>query len=87
MSMHFERPLSEDETKLLRQLVGEPVAYDTQNFLFDDLSVVNQKDMSRLANAINQPVTVEINAEGEIKTMRDGTKYRVTPRGWRKIAE
>lgn len=32
-----------------------------------------------------QPVTLDTHNVGEIKELRDGTKYRTTSRGWRKI--
>jgi len=39
----------------------------------------------KIANTARQPVSVELNEQGEIKTMSDGTKYQVTPSGWKKI--
>jgi len=46
---------------------------------------LEHKKMGDLARAAKQPVTVELNEEGEIKEMSDGTKYRVTSQGWKKI--
>ena len=36
-------------------------------------------------NGAKQPVRVELNDIGEIKEMSDGTKYQVTPQGWKKL--
>jgi len=43
--------------------------------------------MKKIANAAKQPVSIELNDLGEVKTMQDGTKYEVTPNGWKRIKE
>ncbi len=88
MSMSFDTPLTNEQSELLNKFLDTKkiavVAQDDRNVLFDTFSA-QRNEMSKLANDLGQPVTVEINNPGEIKTMSDGTKYRVTPQGWKKI--
>jgi len=85
MSMNFNKPLTEDNQSFLREFMGEDlVALDQSKALFDTRPI-NQQAVKHIANELNQVVTVELNEPGEIKTMSDGTRYEVTPDGWKKL--
>lgn len=85
MSMSFVNPVSAELAAKIAEEFGQPVATDRKTFLFNRFDAINSKLMKEIANEAKQPVTVEMNGEGEIKTMSDGTQYRVTPQGWKKI--
>lgn len=85
MSMQFDQPVNDEAFKKIVETFGEPVAHDRQTFLFDRMGAIKQRLMTEIANAAKQPAAVELHGEGEIKTMSDGTRYRVTPTGWQKI--
>lgn len=80
-SINVQNHLS--DASFMAQILGQAKAEDGKSFLYDDL--VDPAIAKELANAAGQPVTVELHAEGAIKTMADGTQYQVTKRGWRKV--
>jgi hypothetical protein len=85
MSLNFHDPMNEQASAFIKKLF-EPTAMDEQQVLLNDLTdKVDQANMKELANLAKQPVTLEINELGEIKEMSDGTKYRLTLQGWRKL--
>lgn len=85
MSMNFDRPISEEHQDFIKKLMGDQVeALDDRTTLLNT-AFIDQKKMSAIANKTNQVVTVEINEPDEIKTMSDGTRYKVTPHGWVKV--
>ena len=86
MSINFNEPVGPEAESMLKKLFGDPVASDAKTFLYDQQLVLEQKLMTELAKKAKQLVPVELNSEGEIKIMSDGTQYQVTPKGWRKIA-
>ena len=84
MSMSFEQPLNEKQQSMIKELLGDRVkAIDEKLALFE--GPIHQNEMKEIANETNQVVTVEINKGNDIKTMGDGTQYKVTKNGWRKI--
>lgn len=85
MSVSFEDPVSESVVKKLKDLFGEPVVEDSKTFLLDNIKELRQDRMKALANEAKQPVTVALHSVGEIKSLSDGTKYQVTPKGWQKV--
>ena len=85
MSLNFNNPVGPEAESLIKELFGKPIAEDGKTFLFDQQLELHQKKMTELANKAGQPATVELNSDGEIKTLRDGTRYQVTPKGWRKL--
>jgi len=85
MSMNFQNPVSEELAAKITEEFGQPVATDRKTFLFDQMKQIDQRLMKQIANEAKQPVSVEVNGEGDIKTMSDGTQYRVTPQGWQKL--
>lgn len=90
MSINFNDPMNAEAREMFRQMVDagdlpQPIAMDERRALFNDALKLEQKKMGDLARAAKQPVTLELNSEGEIKEMSDGTKYKVTPRGWVKV--
>ena len=85
MSMNFDKPVNSEAMEALSKMFGEPVAQDEKTFLYDKMDAINGAMMSELANKAKQTVALEINAPDDIKTMSDGTQYRMTPRGWIKV--
>lgn len=85
MSMSFDKEVNEKTKALIKEMFGEPAAEDGKTFLFDEMRSFRQQEMKEIANAANQPATVGIHGEGEIVTMSDGTEYKATPQGWRKV--
>jgi len=83
MSMNFNGPMNAETSERIEELF-KPFAMDERTALIDNL-VCDQKQMKEIANIAKQPVSVELHGDGDIKEMRDGTKYRVTPQGWVKI--
>ena len=87
MSINFENEVNQEAIEKMRKAFGDPVAADGKQFLFDRMQEIKQSDMKAIVNAAKQPAAVELHGEGEIKTMADGTRYEVTPTGWRKLPE
>lgn len=87
MSMSFQNPLNDEAYAKIVKEFGEPIAVDGERktLLFDRIGQINQQVMKEIANTAKQPATVGMHGEGEIKTMSDGTQYRVTPQGWQKL--
>jgi len=85
MSINFNDPMNDEAKQMMKDTFGDQIAYmDSKTALIDRMEIM-QSEMSKLANVAEQVVTVELNEPGEIKTMADGTQYRVTPQGWRKV--
>ena len=87
MSMQFEEPVNDETIKKIREAFGDAVAHDRKTFLFDSMPTIRSDKMTEIANSAKQPAVIELHGEGEIKTMADGTQYRVTPKGWVKVAK
>jgi hypothetical protein len=88
MSMSFHHPVNNEAlAKIMEEFGDKVVTHDRKTFLLANVDTINQKLMKEIANTAKQPATVELCNEGEIKTMSDGTRYRVTARGWQKIDE
>lgn len=85
MSINFDNPVGPEVSARIRELFGKPLAEDGKTFLFDELAPMQQREMTELANKAGQPVTAELHSLGDIKEMRDGTRYVVTSKGWRKL--
>ena len=87
MSINFDDPMNDEARKLIIKKFKDVAAMDETTALLDKLEEINQSDMKEIANTAKQPVSVEINEPGDIKTMSDGTKYRCTNKGWRLITD
>lgn len=85
MSIQFDDPVNEETRQRIREAFGEAVASDEKTFLFDNMREIHQKTMKEIANTAKQPATVGLHRQGEIVTLSDGSRYEVTPRGWRRI--
>ena len=82
MSINFSEEMNEQSSELLKKLFGENlIAMDNKIALIDDMQI-KQEEMKELANVAKQPVEVQIHREGEVKIFSDGTRYRVTNKGW-----
>lgn len=85
MSINFDNEANPETRELIEKLFGRPVADDRRHFLIDQMRVIDQRLMKQVANTAKQPAKVELHEVGEIKTLDDGSRYEVTPNGWRKI--
>jgi len=86
MSMSFKNDLTEENKSMIKELLGDNLAaLDNRQALFNN-RFIKQQDMKKVANETGQVVEVELNDDGDIKTMADGTRYQVTPQGWKKLA-
>jgi hypothetical protein len=83
MSLNFDQPVNDELIAKIKEMIPV-VANDRKTFLMD-APVIDGKTFKAIANAANQPAKVELHGTGEIKTLEDGTRYEVTPRGWRKL--
>ena len=84
--LRFEHPIDDTTLDLIKEEFGDPKFHDRRQMLFDDMPVINGSKMRDIVKAAKQTAVIEINSEGDIATMADGTRYRVTARGWQKIA-
>jgi hypothetical protein len=85
MSISFNDTPNPLAKEFMEKMLGQAEFTDGKSFLYEDMAVVIQRQMKELANLAEQPVTVELHGEGEIKTMADGTQYQVTRLGWVKV--
>jgi len=87
MSMNFKEPVDKEfqdwMAKRLEDMGAEVVDMDDRTTLINNLSV-ERRQMTEIANRAGQPLTVELNDKDEIKEV-GGVKYRVTPKGWKKV--
>lgn len=81
----FQNELTADQLEMMRDMLGAETAFDGRTALYNGALELDSKKMGDLARANKAPIKVSIHGEGEIKTMRDGTKYLVTARGWQKV--
>jgi len=85
MSINFDDPMNDETFRTIRENFAEQlVAMDEKTALVNNLEFT-QQSMKDIANMAGQPATLEMHGEGEIKTMSDGTRYRVTRDGWVKL--
>lgn len=85
MSMNFDRPVNEAALAKIKEIFGQPTASDGKTLLFDEMGEIDSRDMKKIANLAKQPAVIEVHGDGDIKELGDGTRYKVTPRGWRKL--
>lgn len=85
MSIQFDKPISDEQQDFVRKMFGDRVAaMDSKTVLLGKTQFL-QSEMKKLANETRQVVTLEVNGEGDIKTLSDGSRYKVTERGWKRI--
>ena len=85
MSIQFENPVNDEARKLIEQIFG-PVVSDERTFLpMARMPIIDQIAMKQIANAAKQPATVALHADGDVKTLADGTQYRARANGWVRI--
>jgi len=85
MSMFFNKPISDDDKSFIKEMFGKDIAAMDQKTVLLNRRMHLQSEMMKVANQTKQPVSLEINNEGEIKTLSDGSQYRVTKSGWKKL--
>ena len=85
MSISFNDTPNPLAKEFMEKMLGQAEFTDGKSFLYDGMKEIESGFMGELANKAEQPVTVELHGEGEIKTMADGTQYQVTRRGWVKV--
>ena len=86
MSMNFNQPVNPEALRMIEEVFGKPVVSDGKTLLFDNMGEIDSRDMRNIANAAKQPAIIEIHGGSDIKVMADGTRYQVTPNGWRRLA-
>lgn len=80
MSITFEEELTEGQKKILSELVGAFQATDGIKFLFNNLREPQVEEWRPLGRSV-----IKRHPIGDVVTMRDGTQYEVTPKGWKKL--
>ena len=83
--MFFNKPISDDDKSFIKEMFGKDIAAMDQKTVLLNRRMHLQSEMMKVANQTKQPVSLEINNEGEIKTLSDGSQYRVTKSGWEKL--
>ena len=80
--MQFDKPLDEEQKEMVDEIFGdELVAMDEKSALFEG-NTFFQKEISKLANKLKQPVALEMNDIGDKKTV-NGVEYLLTEDGWK----
>jgi hypothetical protein len=77
--------MNEATDSMIREIFRDDLVAMDEKTALVNRNEFQQKLMKEIANTAEQPATLELNGEGDIKTMSDGTRYRVTPDGWRKL--
>lgn len=85
MSMNFDNPIDAEQQAFIKEMFGKDVAAMDDKTVLVNRRQFLQTEMKAVANKTGQPVSLEINDEGEIKTLSDGSRYRVTKDGWEKL--
>ena len=100
MSIAFDEPMDERTRKIMEEEFGERIAFtDAQTALIDEFnfeqgllkggakggSMSDLQAIDRLERAAKQSIDVQIHNLGETKEMSDGTVYKVTESGWKKV--
>ena len=85
MSINFNEEVNDETMQKMQEVFGDKLkAFDRKIALIEGESI-DAKDLKEIANTANQPATLEIHSVGDVKTMSDGTQYKVTKSGWRKV--
>jgi len=84
MSISSPEPMNEETQKKMREAFGEPVSSDEKTALFNNLNETEGR-FKDFAEQADQELKMQTFEEGDIKTLDDGTQYRVTNGGWVKI--
>lgn len=82
-SVTFPSQLTADQAAFVNNMLGHHAAFDGTTALID--GEVDMNKVGEVIEVLSQPAEVTLHAVGETITMRDGTKYRVTSRGWVKV--
>ena len=85
MSMSFDKPISDDDKDFIKKMFGKGVDAMDEKIVLLNHRMHLHSEMKEVANQTKQPVSLEINSEGEIKPLSDGSRYRVTESGWKKL--
>lgn len=85
MSVSTPSPMTAEMMESLRRTLGKPVARDERTALYDQMAALTSKQGGDMARAQGEPVKVEMHEVGDIKILSDGTRYQVTPSGWKKL--
>ena len=86
MGMHFEEPMDEATALEIRKTFEQKIAVmDAKNVLLEKIGDFEQQQMEDIKYRAVKPVETKLYDENDIVEMTDGTKYKVTPEGWRKV--
>jgi hypothetical protein len=83
MSMNFRNELTGKQCNTLKDMF-DVSASDKRTFLLND-TAFNSKSCGDLATLMNQVAELELNNIGDTKKLSDGSKYKLSENGWRKI--
>jgi len=83
MSMNFRKELTDKQCDMLKDMF-DVSASDKRTFLLND-AAVDPKACRDVANITNQVTELELNSIGDTKKLYDGSTYKLTRNGWRKI--
>jgi hypothetical protein len=87
-SINVPTEFTAEQHRMMREAFGKAAAEDERTKLFDTLQQIDQAQMRQIVRAGNEPVTVELHAARERKTMADGTVYEVDECGcWKRVHE
>jgi len=82
MSVTFTRDMTEDEMEAVIDLVGEAGYFDERRILFDSIHTKESPQLRQLALRLQQTIDIEVNKMGDVRTLTDGTLYRLYLDGW-----
>jgi len=63
----------------------KPDSTDEKATLLSELNEMNELELNKTVHACMRQAMFEYNAADGVKTMSDGTKYKVTKQGWQKL--
>lgn len=84
MSINFNEPVNEETSSFIKKMMDVQVD-DKKTFLTAFDGPIQGALMKEIANKAGQPITLKIHNVGDVKTMADGTRYRVTSDGWERL--
>ncbi len=83
MSINFKEDMGfEAKSRILNEFAVE--AIDDRTALLNGISTAYSRQMSDIARAAKQPVTIELNEIGDRKTV-GGVVYELDEKGWRRL--
>lgn len=82
--MEFKNELTDAQRKMVEELMGTPEAEDGKTFLYNKPKP-SRLELAKVARKVAEGVTARDAGVGQVVTMKDGSRYEVTARGWVRI--